>query len=170
MVSLLLDWQAFALAHDSIIELHKRLMKNIDERIGYRTEDVHVFKSRFDSTPAQYVKTDMDVLLKWYRDSKSKLHPIVLAALFHHKFEKIHPFSDGNGRTGRVLMNHILHLAGYPPTIITKRFREDYLSAMNNADKALNKSLTAIDSREYKKLIDFSVSELKISYWDIFLV
>ena len=67
-------------------------------------------------------------------------------------------------------MNHILDLEGYPPTIITKRFREDYMSVMNDADKALAKSLTNIDSTEYKKLIDFSVLEFKSSYWDIFLI
>ncbi len=66
-------------------------------------------------------------------------------------------------------MNHILSLKGYPPTIITKRFRDDYISAMNNADRALVKSLINVDALGYRKLIDFSILEFKSSYWDIFL-
>ena len=80
--------------HDLIIEVHKKLLDNIDKRIGYRTKDVHVIKANFKSTPAPYVKTDMDLLLKWYQENKEKLHPLVLAQIFHHKFEKIHPFMD----------------------------------------------------------------------------
>jgi len=152
-----------------IIKLHEMLMENIDKRTGFRTHEIKILGQPFKPSPARYVKADVRVLIDWYNKNKTKLNPLVLATLFHHKFEKIHPFSDGNGRTGRVLMNHILNLARYPPTVITKRFREDYISAMNNADKALIKSLINTDSIEYKKLIDFSILEFKGSYWDIFL-
>ena len=53
-------------------------------------------------------------------------------------------------------MDHMLDLAGYPPMIITKRFREDYISAMNNADIALNRSLINKISTKNEKLIEFS--------------
>ena len=155
---------------DLIIKVHDMLLENIDKRIGFRTHEIRIFGQPFKPSPAGYVKADIKILVDWYNKNKTKLNPLVLAILFHHKFEKIHPFSDGNGRTGRVLMNHILDLAGYPPSIITKRFRKDYISAMNDADKALSKSLTNINFTEYKKLIDFSILEFKGSYWDIFLV
>ena len=45
---------------------------------------------------------------KYIGENKNKLHPLVLGSIFHHKFEKIHPFMDGNGRTGRMLLNFIL--------------------------------------------------------------
>lgn len=51
------------------------------------------------------------------------LHPIRYAALAHYKLVHIHPFTDGNGRTSRLLMNLILMRNGYPPIIIQKRER-----------------------------------------------
>jgi hypothetical protein len=55
-------------------------------------------------------------------------------ARIHNSFERIHPFLDGNGRTGRLALNLILVRLGYPPVIIFKRQREDYLRAMRRAD------------------------------------
>ncbi|MBU1930604.1 Fic family protein, partial [Candidatus Micrarchaeota archaeon] len=83
------------ISHKFIARIHAGLMENIDSRIGYRLHDVRVTKTRFKATPAPYVKTDMNLLLKWYFENKDKLHPLVLATIFHHKFEKIHPFMDG---------------------------------------------------------------------------
>ncbi|MBI1758930.1 MAG: Fic family protein [Actinobacteria bacterium] len=55
-------------------------------------------------------------------------------ARLHNQFEQIHPFLDGNGRTGRLLLNLILVRLGYPPVIIMKRQRAAYLTAMQRAD------------------------------------
>ncbi|WP_306214042.1 Fic family protein [Actinoplanes sp. RD1] len=55
-------------------------------------------------------------------------------AVLHNKFEQIHPFLDGNGRTGRLILNLVLCRLGYPPAIIYKRDRDRYLSAMRKAD------------------------------------
>ncbi len=55
-------------------------------------------------------------------------------ARLHNTFEQIHPFLDGNGRTGRLMLNLILVRLGYPPVIIFKRQREAYLAAMQRAD------------------------------------
>lgn len=52
----------------------------------------------------------------------------------HNDFEQIHPFLDGNGRAGRLLLNLLLVRLGYPPVIILKRQREAYLTAMQRAD------------------------------------
>jgi len=148
-----------------IIEIHERLMRDIDERIGYRTKDVRVFKSHFDASPGIYVNTDIKLLLEWYRENKKKLHPFVLACIFHHKFEKIHPFFDGNGRTGRMLMNYILMKQDYPPSVIYKKTRSDYLDALSSAD-----SINLTDTSEkYKKLVSYLADETIISYWNLFL-
>ena len=152
------------LSNDLIIETHKRLMKDIDERIGYRSKDIRVFKSHFEASSGIYVKTDMDILLGWYDENKKILHPFALAIIFHHKFEKIHPFSDGNGRTGRMLMNYILIGAKYPPIVIYKKNRNDYLDALSSADKV---NLTKTD-KIYKNLIRYVASESS-SYWNLFL-
>lgn len=55
-------------------------------------------------------------------------------ARVHNRFEQIHPFLDGNGRTGRLVLNLILCRIGYPPAIIYKRDRDKYLQAMRRAD------------------------------------
>lgn len=152
--------------HKLIIDIHTGLLKNIDDRIGYRTENVRVFKSRFDSTPAQYVKTDMGILLKWYNENKNRLHPLVLAVVFHHKFEKIHPFMDGNGRTGRILLNYILLRYNYPPLIIHTKKRKEYLDALDEADDS---KLTGFNKEEYTPLLRFAAVEMIDGYWSIFL-
>ena len=142
------------LNHELICEIHDSLMDNIDLRKGYRTEEVRIF-----------IKTDMDLLIKWYEENKNKLHPLVLAGIFHHKFEKIHPFMDGNGRTGRMLINWILLSNNYPPLVIRKKNRTKYLSALNKAD-AVN--LTKI-SELYNPLIEVISIEYYENYWNIFL-
>ena len=154
------------LTYELIEELHKNLMKNIDPRIGYRTKDVRVTRSHFKSTPGQYVSTDMKLLLKWYNININKFNPLVLASIFHHKFEKIHPFMDGNGRTGRMIMNLILLKNDYPPIIIYKKLRYEYLNALEIADKS-----NPLEARKknYLALIKFIADQMTMSYWDIFL-
>jgi len=154
------------LSHDFIIKVHDSLMENIDIRKGYRTTDVRVIRSNFDATPAPYVKTDMDLLLKWYNKNKNNLNPLVLATIFHHKFEKIHPFMDGNGRTGRTLLNYILIKANYPPLIIHKKTRSLYLEALRIADKS---DLTKASKEDYKSIVQFNAQEIIDTYWNIFL-
>ena len=156
---------SLVLTHESIIDLHKRLMDNIDWRIGYRTADVHVVNAQFSSTPAVYVRADMDVLLRWYAKHQD-MHPMILAGITHHKFEKIHPFFDGNGRAGRMLMNTILLDKGYPPLIVRKKRRAEYLDALGKADKA---ALTQASPESYKPLMEFLASEIIDGYWSMFL-
>jgi len=153
-------------SHELIIKIHDDLMENIDVRKGYRTTNVRVIRSNFDATPAPYVKTDMDLLLKWYNKNKDKLHPLVLATIFHHKFEKIHPFMDGNGRTGRMLLNYVLMINNYPPLIIHKKTRTEYLSALREAD---NSSPKKAERGDYLPLVQFNASEITDTYWSIFL-
>lgn len=154
------------LNHELICKTHDELLEGIDERKGYRRQDVRVFRMNFKSTPAPYVLTDMSLLIKWYNQNQNKLHPLVLAGLFHHKFEKIHPFMDGNGRTGRLLMNHILMSRGYPPLIVRNRQRQDYIRKLNKADKS---ELNSIEIENYKELVEFIAKEMIKSYWNIFL-
>lgn len=154
------------LSHEIIIGIHSGLMQNIDARIGYRRFDVRVIRANFKSTPAPYVKTDMDLLLKWYENNKKKLHPLVLGVIFHHKFEKIHPFMDGNGRTGRMILNLILMKNNYPPLIIHKKTRALYLEALRRADIS---NLSEAKKDVYSGLVQFMADELTSFYWGIFL-
>jgi len=62
-------------------------------------------------------------------------HPIAQVADLHAAFERIHPFRDGNGRSGRLILNLILVRFGYPPAIIYKKDRLKYLRGLDRADK-----------------------------------
>jgi len=154
------------LTNEFIINVHRGLVENIDARTGYRKEDIRVFKSHFDATPGPYVLADMKLLLRWYNENKNRLHPLVLAVIFHHKFEKIHPFMDGNGRTGRMLVNYILMIAEYPPLILHKRSRLEYLDVLKKADDS---DLTKSSVDDYSQLAQFAADEMAISYWELFL-
>lgn len=78
----------------------------------------------------------MHDLVTWYRQEVETptLHPVELAAAFHHRFVIIHPFDDGNGRMSRLLMNLILLRHGYPMTVIKADDRNRYLAALAEAD------------------------------------
>jgi len=56
--------------------------------------------------PPEKVEKEMNNLIGWYEENKNKIHPLRLATGFHARFEAIHPFEDGNGRTGRILDEH----------------------------------------------------------------
>lgn len=76
-------------------------------------------------------------MIRFYYSNKSKYHPFVTACLIHAKFVEIHPFEDGNGRTGRALMNWVLMKAGYPKLYIPVNKRQKYYEAIDfhNAKK-----------------------------------
>ena len=59
---------------------------------------------------------------------------LTAAAYYHAKFENIHPFADGNGRTGRLAMNYLLVLHGHPPVIIHEEDRREYYDALEAWD------------------------------------
>lgn len=154
-----------AFDEELIIKIHDLLLENIDVRKGYRTHDIRVFKSRFKASDVQYISKDMKLLFKWYGTNKKKLHPLVLASLFHQKFEHIHPFSDGNGRTGRMVLNYMLLLHEYPPTIIKKKNRSEYLAALAKGDRT---AIDIIDPAIFKELVNYVGAELVDSYWNNF--
>ncbi len=153
-----------------IEKVHDSLLKNIDHRKGYRSHDIRIFGQPFKPSYGKYVIADMKILLNWYKKHKNKLHPLVLATLFHHKFENIHPFSDGNGRTGRILLNHILNLQNYPPINISKTTRNEYITVLSLADESIKKDLNNVEHKSYLPLINFIVDQYYKTYWSTFLI
>ena len=70
-------------------------------------------------------------MIDFYYSNKNKFHPFVMACLIHAKFVEIHPFEDGNGRTGRALMNWVLMKAGYPKLYIPVSKRQKYYESID---------------------------------------
>lgn len=115
--------------HEMVVRstLHPDLASQVGE---YRTVQVYIRGAEWVPPGPRQVPKDMKVLLEWYTKNKKKVHPVVVAAYFHIAFEIVHPFVDGNGRVGRLLMNFILHKNGYPMVNIPNRRRRDYYAAL----------------------------------------
>lgn len=81
------------------------------------------------------ISEKIDALCAWATDSKQSgnLHPVEKAAIFHAEFERIHPFADGNGRTGRIISNYILMKNDMPTVSIGYKNRQEYFNAVNKA-------------------------------------
>jgi len=77
-------------------------------------------------------------LTGWYEDNRRNYHPVALAAVVHDQFENIHPFQDGNGRVGRLLLNNILLKHGLPPVNILLKNRQEYYGALQAYEKEGN--------------------------------
>ncbi|MAG20055.1 hypothetical protein CL618_01325 [archaeon] len=154
------------ISNDFIIKIHDDLLENIDLRKNYRTGDVRVFRGGFKASFGIYVRKDMGELLEWLEKNKG-IDVFILAGMFHQKFEKIHPFYGGNGRTGRMLMNYMLMRKGYPPLIVRKIRRGDYLDVLKEGNKA---DISDIDIKYYKKLINYLAEEMIDGYWNNFLI
>lgn len=101
-------------------------------RYGEFTEiNVRVSGAKFSTTSGSQVYDEMQELVKEYNESD--LHPILKAIVFKTKFIRIHPFSDFNGRTSRVLLNYMLVRYGYPTVTIKGSQRNRYIEAMESA-------------------------------------
>jgi Fic family protein len=92
---------------------------------------------RFEYASPEETPALMADLVSWYNsaEAEGELSPIELAALFHYRYIRIHPFEDGNGRVARLLMNYILLRHGYPQIVIRSKNKKTYLEALGRADK-----------------------------------
>ena len=122
---------------------------------SFRRHDIHPFSGGmtpppWPDVPAQMVTWVQQVEALGREVMAGQVRPSCLPlslAELHGSFERIHPFIGGNGRTGRLVMNLILIRLGWPPVIIFKRFRNQYLSALDRADKRDNGPLAELIAR-----------------------
>ena len=116
-----------------IKSIHKTILAGIDDYNAgnYRQTEVFirgvsdVIFPQFNEVPIK-----MRQLIEWL-EGQQIIHPVVVAADLHFKFVTIHPFIDGNGRTGRLLMNLVLLLTGYPLAVIRAEERQEYLESLH---------------------------------------
>jgi Fic family protein len=151
----------FKVSHADIIKMHRMLMRDIDERTGYKKIPNVIYRAEkeVETTPPEKVEKEMSILMDWHNKAIQNMHPLEVASIFHGRFEKIHPFEDGNGRVGRFLINVILVNNGYPPMIIRKTSRTAYME-----------SLKAFDNGYQDKLKRFMLKKFKDTYRKFFEV
>lgn len=125
--------------------LDEALLKEINKRVTLHTIS---YRSP-EAIPGEYTTTDMvagDTVFGDHEQLIAKVpkllestekaiasaavHPMILAARFHGFYEYLHPFRDGNGRTGRLVSNYILLRSGHPLLIIPSEARQEYISAL----------------------------------------
>ena len=108
----------------------------LGERPGqYKLHDYVTGQNEVGAAPED-VSAEMAELLEELQEIKPD-KALTAAAYFHAKFENIHPFADGNGRTGRLAMNYLLVLNGHPPVIIHEEDRREYYEALEAWDRRL---------------------------------
>lgn len=104
--------------------------------------------------PKEELKDYLNDFIEWYNKSKEKFKPLVLAAILHNQFEHIHPFQDGNGRVGRLLLNFILLKNSYPPINIMLEDRQKYYWTLQEYSKKDDlKSTLEFLINQYKKTL-----------------
>ncbi|MEA1984419.1 MAG: Fic family protein [Euryarchaeota archaeon] len=80
--------------------------------------------------PVSEIERELTELAEWYNANRDEVKPLLLAAIVHNQFEYIHPFEDGNGRVGRLLLNYALLKQEYPPINILLEDRSKYYECL----------------------------------------
>lgn len=121
-----------------IREFHSMIMNLLHETPGMfrRINLVYITGCDLGVIPTNMIEIDLkDLITRYYNAIENKKHPFEQAILFHYQFEMIHPFTDGNGRTGREVMNYLLLKNEYPRLMFPEESRRSYLSALEFGNK-----------------------------------
>ncbi len=147
-------------------ELDERLIKKLNEIInrdikdteGYRT--VQVFIQGSEHIPPEPEKIPNLMLYHIYNYNHDEQDIFSKIAKYHIEFEKIHPFEDENGRTGRLLINYELLKNDLPPVVIAKEDRVKYFELLKNNDSTdLAKWLKELSIEEETRMKKFGYKE-----------
>ncbi len=143
-----------------IKKIHKIVFKNSKPFAGKfrkRGEEVVIIDNKnnvvHEGAPQSRINHLLKELVDWYEKNKNKYPALVLGAVIHNQFENIHPFRDGNGRVGRILLNNILIKHRLPPININFKNRVEYYHSLQTYEQ--NKDLKpTIDlfMKEYNNL------------------
>lgn len=126
-----------AITEEDVLLLHKLFFEQIDSENAGRYRQRNVIITGTDYLPPDY--HEVTELMKKYIENLNRgaedKHPLELASDLHAEFEAIHPFIDGNGRIGRLLLSILTMKNGYCPVIIPPVRRAEYITAMRRSNK-----------------------------------
>ncbi len=117
------------------LEWHKNIFNETKQDIAGKYRDYLVRVGDYIASDWQDINKLINRLFKFIKESEKKINPVELSAIVHYRFEKIHPFGDGNGRIGRLIMNHILWHNNYPMIIIEYKNRKSYYKALRKSEE-----------------------------------
>ena len=142
-----------------IRQIHQLVLTKIDDANAGQYRQVSVRIAGASHTPPEAWEVAR-LMAEWVDglNAENALHPIACAAIAHHRFVAIHPFIDGNGRTGRLIMNLLLMRAGYPPTVILKINRKQYYRVLAQADGGNPKPLVNFVGRAAERSLQLYVA------------
>ena len=137
----------FSLSQKNIKQLHAVVTKKLNIPAGFKKENIVVNNKQ--TTEPKLVREEIKKLFVWYKNSKHTLHPFERALVFHNRFEHIRPFTDGNGRVGRLILNWMLLKEGFGVILFKNRSRTAYFSALNKGDEGRYRNLLTLASKSY---------------------
>jgi Fic family protein len=142
-----------------IRQLHQLVVRETEAADAgtYRTGSVLIAGAAHIPPEAVDVPRQMGELIQWLGANTRRLHPVELAARFHHRLTAIHPFVDGNGRTARLAMNLLLMHRGYPLAIILKPDRQKYYRVLQAADRGKVAPLVLFIGQAVERSLDLYV-------------
>lgn len=121
---------------DAVLELHRLVTVGIVDQAGmFRPGAVSIRGSQLQPPPAREVPELMAQWLAWIYGEGQGYQPVMRAIIAHHGFVAVHPFVDGNGRTGRLLLNLLLMHSAFPPALLLSEWRLGYLEGLAQADR-----------------------------------
>lgn len=123
------------LSSAEVVRWHGKLFAQTKPDIAgrIRRTGVRISASKFVPPPQVEVPRLLNRFFEGYQKHRDKIHPVVLAALVHLDFVTIHPFSDGNGRISRLMMNFVLNKKGFPMLNIPYEGRNSYYRALERS-------------------------------------
>ena len=137
-----------------IKKLNETINRNIKETEGYRTIQVFIQGSEHIPPEPEKIPNLMNYFIYNYNHDEQDIFTKI--AKYHIEFEKIHPFEDGNGRTGRLLINYELLKNNLPPVVISKETRVKYFEFLkNNDDTGLAQWLRDLSNTEKERMKKF---------------
>ena len=137
-----------------IKKLNETINRDIKDTEGYRTVQVFIRGSEHIPPAPEKIPNLMNYFIYNYNHDEQNI--FYKLAKYHIEFEKIHPFEDGNGRTGRLLLNYELIKNNLPPVVISKDDRVKYFEFLKNDDiTGLAEWLRELSNQEKERMEKF---------------